>query len=102
MAALARPALANAGHFQVRFKERVPHDKVADVWQAALGVEKDEVQLVLTDILIVPLDDVDCVYGLELVYRVQFAKGIPCRIQQTHLARRAPGFSHAIGTVHLR
>lgn len=101
MAALARPAIANAGRFQVRFEEPVSHDKVADVRQAVLGVEKNEVQPVLADCLVVPLDDVDRAHCLELIDRVQFAQGVPRRLQQTHLARRASSFRHPIGVTHL-
>ncbi len=71
VSALARTAITNAGRFQVRFEEPVPHDKVADVWQAALGVQEDEVQLVLANGLVVPLDDIDRVHSLELVDGVQ-------------------------------
>ena len=78
---LARPPITNACRFQVRFEEPVPHDKVADVRQAALGVQEYKVQLVLADSFIVPLDDVDRVYGLELVDGVQFAQCIPRRLQ---------------------
>ena len=70
---LARSAITNAGRFQVCFEEPVPHDKVADVRQAALGVQENKVQLVLADGLVVPLDDLDRVHGLELVDRVQLA-----------------------------
>lgn len=101
MAALARPAIANAGRFQVRFEEPVPHDKVADVWQAALGVQEYKVQLVLADGFIVPLYDVDRVHRLELVDGVQFAQCVPRWLQQTHFARRAPSFRHPIGATHL-
>lgn len=101
MATLARTAIANAGRFQVRFEEPVPHDKVADVWHAALGVQEYEVQLVLADRLVVPLDDIHRIHGLELVDGVQLAQGIIRRLQQTHLARRTPGFRHAICSPHL-
>ncbi|MNL75515.1 hypothetical protein D3C87_2013360 [compost metagenome] len=73
MAALARTAIANAGRFQMRFEEPVPHDKVADVRQAALGVQENEVQLVFADCLVVPLDDIDRVHSLELVDSIQLA-----------------------------
>lgn len=59
MTALARPTISNPGRVQVRFEEPVPHDKVADVRQAALGVEEYKVQLVLAHCLVVPLHDVD-------------------------------------------
>lgn len=48
VAALARTTIANAGRFQVRFEEPVPHDEVTDVREAAFGVEEYKVQLVLT------------------------------------------------------
>lgn len=48
VAALAWAAVANAGRFQVRFEEPVPHDEVTDVREAAFGVEEYKVQLVLT------------------------------------------------------
>ena len=52
VSALARTAITNAGRFQVRFEEPVPHDKVADMRQAAFRVEEYEVQLVLADCLL--------------------------------------------------
>lgn len=102
MATLARPTIANAGRFQVCFEESVPHDKIAEVRQAALDVHERKVQLVLADGLVVTLDDIHRVHGPELVDRVQLAQGIPRQLQQTHLARRTPSFRHAIGLVHLR
>lgn len=73
MTALARPAVANAGRIQVRFEEPVPHDKVAYVGQTALGVQENEVQLVFSDRLVVPLDNVDRFHSLVLVDRVELA-----------------------------
>lgn len=85
----------------MRFEEPVPHDKVADVWHAALGVQEYEVQLVLADGLVVPLDDVNRVHSLELVDGVQFAQRIPRGLQKAHLTRRASGFGHTVGPAHL-
>lgn len=99
--ALASPAIPDAGRFQVCFEEPVFHPKVADVRQAALCIEEYEVQLVLADGLVVPLDDVDSVHCLELVDRVQLSNGIPREFQQTRLTRRVSGLRHAIGSPHL-
>lgn len=97
VSALARSAITNACRFQMRFEEPVPYDEVADVRQAAFGVQEYKVQLVLANGLVIALDDVDRVHSLELVDGVQFAQGIPGGLQQAYLARRAPGFGHPIG-----
>lgn len=85
--ALARSAITNACRFQMRFEEPVPYDEVADVRQAALGVQEYKVQVVLTNGLVVALDDLDRVLGFELVDGVQFAQGIPRWFQQAYFAR---------------
>jgi len=43
--------LPNAISFQVCFEKPISHDKFANVWLAALGVQKYGVQLVLADCL---------------------------------------------------
>lgn len=101
MSTLARTAITNTGRFQVRIEEPVPHDKVADVRQAALGIQEYKVQFVLADGIVVPLDDIDRIHGLDLVDRVQLAQSILCWLQWTYLAFRAPGLRHAICPEHL-
>ena len=76
MPTLTRSTITNPSRFQVRFEEPVSHSKVADVRQAALGVQEDEVQLVLADRLVVSLDDIYRVHGLPLPHQ---SRRRPCR-----------------------
>ncbi|MNG23138.1 hypothetical protein D3C84_1077070 [compost metagenome] len=73
MSALARSSIANPGRVQVSLEEPIPHHEVIGVGQTAFGVEKDEVQFVLTHRLVVSLDDIDCLRLLAPVQCIDLA-----------------------------